>query len=162
MLLVPRETRQQQTRRPLSGPTANKYDTLFWLQPKHSGLILNMSRCIGEMHLTPPPSFHQNPVSGVRCILRDNCMNSWIIQRFPSGLWIWFWKCCDSAARRFVDQVDRSWQGGCRRSNQIIKFNSIYTILAMIIKSYHQSAVCFDLLKGAIHQFCTSKMAFLR
>lgn len=81
MLLVPRETRQQQTRRPLSGPTANKYDTLFWLQPKHSGLILNMSRCIGEMHLTPPPSFHQNPVSGVRCILRDNCMNSWIIQR---------------------------------------------------------------------------------
>lgn len=81
MLLVPRETRQQQTRRPLSGPTANKYDTLFWLQPKHSGLILNMSRCIGEMHLTPPPPFHQNPVSGVRCILRDNCMNSWIIQR---------------------------------------------------------------------------------
>lgn len=162
MLLVPRETRQQQTRRPLSGPTASKYDTLFWLQPKHSGLILNMSGCIGEMHLTPPPLVSSE--SSQRCQM----YSTWQLYEFmnntalPSGLWIWFWKCCDSTARRFVDQVDRSWQGGCRRSNQIIKFNSIYTILAMIIKSYHQSAVCFDLLKGAIHQFCTSKMAFLR
>lgn len=66
-----------QMMQPLSGPICNKYDTLFWLELKHITVILNMSGCIGKMHLTP--KFHQNPVSGVGCILCDNCMNSWII-----------------------------------------------------------------------------------